>query len=406
MSGPLSGIRILDLTHVWAGPLAVRFLSDLGAEVVKIEAPYGRGPQTAAYSPLGGWMSGDPGDEPWNRNALFTKLHRNRRSLCLDLKQESAREVFLQLVAIADVLVENFSAHAMANMGLPDTTLRQANPNLINVSMPGFGSTGPYCNRVAFGPIVEPMSGLTTMLGYSAQEPRNSAMALMDPIGGTSAAAAITRALRHRRETGKGCRVELSLHEGGVSYSGPWLIDEQLGNAPTCIGNRHPGMAPHGVFRCRGDDHWIAIACQDDDAWRRLAIDTGAGDPDWKLETRQANADEIEAALSAWSAERSRESAVSHLQTLGVAAGAVNTTPDMLNDEQVIHRGFFVPYERFNTPMPGNAAHMAGIDPSSWRACPRLGENNAEVLTDWLDLPASQIAELEANGVLLDKPPG
>ena len=118
VSGPLQSVRILDLTHVWAGPLGVRFLADLGAEVVKVEAPYGRGPQVFPSEPIGGWMGGAPGPEPWNANALFTKLHRNRRSLCVDLKQQQGRALLLDLVGVSDVLIENFSARAMDSMGL------------------------------------------------------------------------------------------------------------------------------------------------------------------------------------------------------------------------------------------------------------------------------------------------
>ena len=140
VSGPLQGIKVLDLTHVWAGPLAMRFLADWGAEVVKIEAPYGRGPRVFPSEPIGGWMGGEPGAEPWNANALFTKLHRNRRSMCLDLKQDQGRRVLLQLVEQADVLVENFSANAMIELGLGYEVLAAANPRLIYVALPGYGT--------------------------------------------------------------------------------------------------------------------------------------------------------------------------------------------------------------------------------------------------------------------------
>ncbi|MBT6569231.1 MAG: CoA transferase, partial [Gammaproteobacteria bacterium] len=292
---PLGKIKILDLTHVWAGPLGVRFLSDLGAEVVKIEAPYGRGPREFPHEPLGGWIGGEPGDEPWNVNAIFVKLHRNRKSLCLDLKQARARDLFLELVAVADVVIENFSARAMPAMGLGYEVLKSINSRIIYVSMPGYGMSGPYRDRVAFGPTVEPLSGLTNMLGYSPDEPRNSAMALMDPIGATHAAAAVTEALVQRDRTGQGDLIEMSLHEGGVTYSGPWLVDEQLGNAPQCIGNRHPGMAPHGIYRSKGNDKWISIACKNDTQWQQLCEIIGNGlDPKMDLASRISDQDSID----------------------------------------------------------------------------------------------------------------
>jgi len=411
VAGPLQGMRILDLTHVWAGPLAVRMLSDLGAEVLKIEAPYGRGPQQLPSEPIGGWLGGEPGAEPWNNSALFVKLHRNRRSVCVDLKQDDGRALLLQLVAEADVLIENFSAHAMREMGLGYEVLRRANRRIVYVTMPGYGSSGPYCERVAFGPVVEPMSGLSAMLGYSPAEPRNSALAVMDPVAGTHAVAAVVTALRQRQQTGSGCRVELSLHEGGVSFSGPWLVDQQMGHEPRCIGNRHPNMAPHGIYPCRGTDQWLAIACENDRQWsalQQLLQIAGVGgelQAGWSLAQRQQRADVIDRVIGAWSERLCKEEAAQALQQQGVAAGPVNTTPDMTADPHIQARRFFVPYERFDTPMPGNPMHMSGLDSSQWRPCPALGEHNREVLRDWLELTEQEIDTLESRGVLLGRPP-
>ncbi len=405
MTQPLTGIRILDLTHVWAGPLAVRFLSDLGAEVVKVEAPYGRGPREFPYAPLGGWLGGDDHGEPWNANAIFVKLHRNRQSLCLDLKEEAGLELFLSLVEVADVVIENFSARAMPSMGLDYEVLRRANPNIIYVTMPGFGSTGPYSDRVAFGPIVEPMSGLTQMLGYGPDSPRNSAMALMDPITGTHAYAAVVAALQRRNADGHGSRVELSLHEGGVSYSGPWLLDTQAGRAPHCVGNRHPAMAPHNVYPCKGDDAWIAVACPTEASWRALAELIGF-EPLPDLESRKRDEESIDAAVAAWTCNRGKEEAAILLQEHGIAAGPVNTTPDMCADPQVQARGFFDWHDRFDTPMPGSPIQASGVKRETWTVCPLLGEHNAEVLSSWLGYDQSEVNDLTSAGILFDAPPG
>jgi crotonobetainyl-CoA:carnitine CoA-transferase CaiB-like acyl-CoA transferase len=403
---PLANIRILDLTHVWAGPLGVRFLSDLGAEVVKVEAPFGRGPREFSPNPLGGWIGGEPGDEPWNLSAIFVKLNRNRKSLCLDLKLPRAREIFLELVKVADIVIENFSSRAMPQMGLGYETLKAANPKIIYVSMPGYGMTGPYRNRVAFGPTVEPLSGLTNMLGYSPDEPRNSAMALMDPIAATHAAASVTSALLRREKTGEGCLVEMSLHEGGVTYSGPWLIDEQLGQTPMCIGNRHPEMAPHNVYPSQGEDKWISIACKNDTQWMKLCELVGPElDDQLGLLERAQNHEEIDTVISKWTSARSNLEATEALQNSGIAAGPVNTTPEITADQQVSARGFFVPYERFNTPMPGNPIQMEGIDRDQWTRCPGLGEHNHHVLESWLQYTTEAISNLEDNGILLNAPP-
>lgn len=403
--GPLRGIRILDLTHVWAGPLAVRVLADLGAEVVKVEAPYGRGPRVFPDTPIGGFIGGEPGDEPWNRNAVFVKLMRNRRSLCLDLKTEAGRAIFLELVRAADAVIENFSARAMPSLGLGYETLHAVNPRIVYVAMPGYGTTGPYRDRVAFGPTVEPLSGLTNVLGYGLDEPRCTAMALMDPIGALSAASALVTALRQREVTGNGAYVELSLHEGGVSFSGPWLIEHQLDHAVTPNGNRHPAMAPHGVYRCAGADDWIAIACVDDSQWAALCgVVGGELDPAADLAARRFAQAAIDRAIEGWTSTRHKHLAASLLQAAGVPAGPVNATPDMLADPQVLARGFFVPLES-GTPMPGNPVKMPGLSSTDWTPCPKLGADNERVLKEWLDHDETEISRLREAGVLADRPP-
>lgn len=402
--GPLAGIRILDLTHVWAGPLATRTLADFGADVVKVEAPMSRGPREFPDEPLAGWISGEPGPEPWNNNAIFAKLARNKRSLALDLKMEPGRALFLDLARVADVLVENFSADAMDRLGLGYEVLAKINPQLIYVAMPGYGRTGPYSGRVAFGPTVESMSGFTSVMGYGAGEPRNTGMALMDPVAGVHAVAAVCAALRTRKARGRGELIELSLHESGVTLMGPWLIERQLGNQVVPLGNRHPRMVPHGVYRCRGEDAWLALACRDDDEWQHLARLIAHRGTTWTLRERLAAADTIDSAIGAWTRTRDKDRAAVELQAAGVPAGPVNTTPDMTADPQVQARGFFVRLDR-GVPMPGNPVHMPGTQSSDWWPCPRLGADNEAVLRDWLGDDGRRAATLAGAGVLAKAPP-
>ncbi|HCD28111.1 MAG TPA: hypothetical protein DER02_11365 [Gammaproteobacteria bacterium] len=410
VSGPLNGIRILDLTHVWAGPLATRLLSDLGAEVVKVERDLGRGPSVATIEPIAGWIGGEPGAEPWNNNAAFVKLARNAKSLSLDLKHAQGRALFLRLVAVADVVIENFSARAMPSMDLGYSVLQAHNPALIYVTMPGYGASGPYKDWVAFGPTVEPMTGLTQVLGYSAAEPRNSAIALMDPIAGTTAATGLLEALRKRQETGLGGCVELSLHECGVSFNGPWLIDQQLGATAEPVGNEHPEMAPHGLYAClsRGkedDADWIAIACQSDAAWRGLVQLIGTElDADWDIVQRRTATRRIDAAISAWTQALDKDAAAAQLQQAGVAAGPVASAPDMLSEAQAQARGFFASYERHNTPIPGNPIQMQGLSQEQWTPCPPLGAHSQSVLMDWLGLAKHETAALLADGIIAERP--
>ncbi len=409
--GPLNGIRILDLTHVWAGPLATRIFSDLGAEVVKVERALGRGPSVAAIEPIAGWIGGAPGDEPWNNNAAFVKLARNAKSVSLDLKQPAGRELFLRLVSVADVVIENFSARAMPSMDLGYDVLQAHNPRLIYVTMPGYGTFGPYKDWVAFGPTVEPMTGLSQMLGYSYEEPRNSAMALMDPIAGTTATTALVSALRKRQETGQGSLVELSLHECGVSFNGPWLLEQQLGGDLAPLGNAHPQMSPHGVYPCltRGADDdadWVAVACQDQQAWAALASLLEAElSPEWTLEQRMERSSVIDAALSNWTRQYDKDAAAERLQQCGIAAGPVATAPDMLAEPQAQARQFFATYERYETPTPGNPIHMEGLSQEDWTPCPPLGAHSQMVLQQWLGLSAEETQKLLEDEVIAERPP-
>ena len=405
-SGPLAGVKILDLSHVWAGPLSTRILSDLGADIVKIERPYGRGLREPLGEPIGGWIGGVPGDEPWNRNAAFVKLARNSRSLCLDLKSSKGRDIFLSLVGMTDVVIENFSSRAMPSLGLAYEDLIVANPNIIYLTMPGFGSSGPYKDWVAFGPIIEPMSGLTNVMGYSREEPRNSGVALVDPIAATSAAAAIVTAIRDKKESGLGGqRVEMSLHEAGIAFQGPWLLDHQLGNELPPLGNEHPEMTPHGVYPCLGDDQWVAVACECQSDWQLLSGIDERLDPTWSLTERKARVEAIELVLIEWTQQRDKEKAAEELQSFGVAAGPVNSAPDMLNDSHVVARGFFVPLEAGDTPMPGSPIKMQGVDPEDWTPCPTLGEHNYEILNTWLGYSEDQVLELYQEEVIADRPP-
>ena len=401
VDGPLSSVRVLDLTHIWAGPLGVRFLADLGADVVMVEAPYARGPRQQPDPPIGGWLGGVRPDDPWNANAMFAKLHRNRRSVCLDMKQAGAREVMLDLVAAADVLVENFSAPAMANMGLDAEVLAERNPQLINVSLPGYGALGPYRERVAFGLTAESMSGLTEVMAYAPGEGRNSTMALMDPMTATHAAAGILAALRRRAATGRGQRLEITLHESGLALTGPFLIDHQLGASPTAAANGHPRMAPHGIYPAAGEDQWVAIACTNDEMWRALSELIGA-EANQNLSQRQARLDVIEAQIEAWTIARSKFDTAELLQAAGVAAAPVSGAADLLAEEHATARGFFRFQERGGVRMPGNPLQMGDHAVDDWSACPELGEHNEAVMEEWLGTDAESLP----NGLLLKEPPG
>jgi crotonobetainyl-CoA:carnitine CoA-transferase CaiB-like acyl-CoA transferase len=410
---PLAGVRVLDLTHVWAGPLATRILGDLGADIVKVEAPSARGQGVIPPRGVGLYPQGDPGAEPWNRQGMFNKLNRNKKSVAIDLKTAAGREILLGLVAECDVVIENFSARTMPKLGLGFDELRRVNPQLIYVAMPGFGTDGPYKDFVAFGPSVEPMTGLTALMGYSVDEPRMTSMALPDACSGVTAAVAMLTALSRRAETGRGGFIDLSLHEAAVALFGEYPIARQLsGEEPRVLGNRHPVHAPCGVYPCAGADDWIQISVCNDAQWQALANLVGE---DWTRQSefantagRHAHYDALDARLAQWTAAHGKFALMSALQEAGVAAGAVLDAPELLADAQLTARGYFVELGAAHVPSfpyPGMPLRIDGRAAEGWTAAPRLGEHNATVLGALLGLGPERIAELHADGVLVDRPP-
>jgi crotonobetainyl-CoA:carnitine CoA-transferase CaiB-like acyl-CoA transferase len=259
---------------------------------------------------------------------------------------------------------------------------------------------------VAFGPSVEPLSGLTNVMGYGPDEPRNTAMALPDPIAALNATSAVVTALRRRQQTGRGALVEMSLHEGAAAFCGPWLIEHQLGEPVKRFGNRHPNMAPCGIYRCAGSDDWVAIACRDDRDWYAIcATIPGSLDATADLEERVQTHHNIDQLIETWTLRHSKTAAADILQEANIPAGPVNTTPDMTSDSQTIARNFFVSIERGPTPIPGNPIKMKGISSADWTPCPRLGADNHEILREWLGYSIEEIDALECSGVIVNRPP-
>ncbi len=416
LPGPLSSVRVLDFTHVWAGPLATRILADLGADVLKVEAPFVRGAANVGPS-LQGIYPGDAlGPDPWNRQGIVNKLNRNKRAVAVDIKQAEGRALVTALARDSDVVLDNFSARAMPGMGFGIEALRALNPAIVHVTMPGFGVSGPHSDFVAYGPSVEPMSGYTALLGYSDSEPRLSSMALPDAIAGVTAAVAVVSALYRRDLHGESGLVECALHEGAVAMLGEQFAALQLTGRPSPRrGNAHPVHAPHGVYRCAadavvGDDAWIAIAVTDDAQWRVLVVVLGLpDDPAWAHAAgRRADAARLDACIEAATRAQERLAWMQQLQAAGVPAGAVMVTPDWLADSHLRARGFFVTLGASHIPAlpyPGLPVRIDGARARGWFAAPRLGEHNAEVARGRLGWSQERYAAACASGALVDRPP-
>ena len=408
---PLAGLRIVDLTHVWAGPLCTRILADLGADVVKVEAPLARGSAAPAPKGIGIYVGGDPGDEPWNRLALFTKLNRGKRSVCVDLKGRDGLDLVLDLVAHADVVIENLSADALRRLGLGFDVMCGVNPRLLYVAMPGFGSSGPYRSFPAFGPSVEPMTGLGALLGYGPDEPRNSAVAVPDAVAGVTAAAAIVDGVRQVRASGAARHVEVTLHEAAVNLWADFIVDHQMGRTHAPAGNAHPTCAPHGVYPAQGRDQWLAIACTTDEEFGALTGVFGWPDDErfGDALSRKRHEVELNGKIAARTVRCDKHALAAELQAAGVAAGPVNTAPDVLDDPHLAERGYWADLALAGQPSvryPGIAIQINGQAPDYAGPAPRLGEHNADVLADWLGRTDADAERLTRRGTLVNRPPG
>jgi len=411
---PLSGVRVLDLTRVWSGPVGGRILADLGADMIKIEAPTNRGPRSVPQGTRGYLITDETAHMPWNTQTVFNQLQRNRRSVCLDLKQPEGKALFLDLVRESDIVIENFSARAMSRLGLGYDVMREANERIIYLPMPAFGRVGPYRDYVGLGTSVEPLAAIPSILGYEGGDARTAAIAIPDPMAGTTAAAAALTALERRDRTGEGCEFDFSQQEGSIGFIGEFFVQAQLeGVDPPRVGNGHASIAPYNTYPCRGDDEWIALAARNDDEWRALASAVAQG---WERDGRFADAegryehrDALDALISEWTAGCDKHELMSLLASAGVPAGAVLKAPELLADPQLTARGFFADLEHPVTgpqhfdgaPFVFNGAR--GYD--WWQPTAMLGEHNREVLRDVLSLPDAELEALEAAGVLRTEPP-
>lgn len=393
---PLAGVRVLDFTHVLAGPFGTRVLADLGADVIKVG--------TAARA-SGANNPNHPYYVSWNRN---------KRSIALDLASETGRQIARQLAARCDVLIENFSAGVISRWGLDRRALAAVNPGLTVVSMGGMGQTGPWKHFVTFAPTVHALTGLTYLTNPPGEHLLGYGFSLTDHLSGLAGALAALEGLAHRDRTGEGLEVDLSQYELGLHIMAPALIDHLAnGIDPEPVGNRHPfaAWAPHGVYPASGEDRWVAIAVRDDAGWHRLCQLMGrpelAADPRFATHAeRVANADALDAAVAAWTSTRDRYEVMAACQAAGVAAGAVQDAADLTErDENLAAAEFFgqatATNERWGEyGLDRFPARFNGERPPRYEGSHDLGTDTFAVLTELLDLDDEAIAGLVAAGVL------
>jgi crotonobetainyl-CoA:carnitine CoA-transferase CaiB-like acyl-CoA transferase len=397
-TGALAGVRVIDFTWVVAGPVATRILADHGAEVIKIERR-------------------DSLDFGSRRGGLTGNLNRGKKSIVINMSDPRGVAIAKRLVATADVVIDNFSARVMRNWGLDYESLRALKPDVITVSMSGFGHTGPHKDYVSYGPTLQALSGYTLLMRHLGREPAGWGFSYSDMAGGYNAALAVLLALWHRQRTGRGQLVDLSQFESVTALLGPLLLDVLVNHGTVQpFGNRSQERpaAPHGVYRCRDGeaeprDRWCAITIFDDDDWARLLA--ALGTPSWAHEPRfatvadrVAHQDELDARVEGWTRTLTAEEVMKTLQAAGVAAGVVSNARDLCErDPHLRARGYWAMVktpEGQTMEFDGVPVRLAETPGGVRSAGPLLGEHTDAVLQTLLGLSAAEIAALRRDFVV------
>ena len=415
---PLKNYRVLDLSRIWAGPYCTKLFADMGAEIIKMESlsvyDSHRGPVSPARG-IAAYPDAEPGEEPWNRNGWFNCLHMSKYGVTLELTKPEGRRVFEQLVSISDVVIENFRQGSLERLGYSYQELRSHRPDLIYVSMPAFGNTGPWKGYLGYGIGQEQLSGMAHMTGYRGEGPMKSGINHGDPITGSHAAGVLMAALRNRRKTGKGMFIDVSQQESSVALMGPEVLAYQMtGKEPERLGNRSRWYAPANSYPCAGEDRWVTIAATNEKQWRNLvqAMDAPgmAEDPRFiTADKRQENHDDLDAAISEWTVVREASDITQRLQNAGVPSGPVLRGPDLLEDPHYKDRSTFVTVDHSQVgpkQYPGIPWKMSGTPGRVRWPSPTLGQHNRDIYGELLGLTGAEIDLLDQTGIIGTKPTG
>ena len=398
---PLTGIRIVDFGQVILLPFATRWLAWLGAEVILIELrkrAFQRVTPPFAYN--------RPGP---NTGARFNTMNNNKRGCTLNFKAPEAVSLVKRLIAKSDVVTENFSSGTMDKLGLGYDTLKQINPSLIYLSATAFGRTGEWSDYIGYHSSVNAFSGFAQITGYENGDPRLLGAVLPDTIGGIYITYALLLSLFNRQRTGKGAFVDFSMLEGMLSLMPQPIIDFTLNQKEwTRVGNRDAVKAPHGIYRCTGDDQWVAVSIGSQAEWQRFCL--AVGHQEWTQdnrfideESRHRNAAEMDTLIEGWSKTQEAGAAAKLLQDVGVAAGAALSVAQLLDDEQFKARGFVVDVDHPESGVRktvGLPWKIGGVPEPDYRHSPLVGDSNDFVFKGLLGLSDDEIEVLKKKDVI------
>ena len=384
--GPLSDILVLDLSRALAGPIAAMMLGDLGARVIKVEAP-GTGDDSRTWGPPFVGPENDP------QSSYFMSANRNKESIVLDLKTEDGKDALRRLIRRADVLIENLRPGAFDHLGFPADVLDELNPRLITLSITGFGHDGPEGSRPGYDQIAQGEAGLMSVTGTPDGEPTRIGVPIADVLAGVHGTAGVSAALASRERTGKGMVVRTSLLAAAVSahtFQGTkWTVGGQVAQRS---GNHHPQIAPYGSFRC--GDGFVQIAVGSEAIWAKFAPVAGlsANDPQFAVNRdRVANRDTLIASIEADFTNRTRADVLAALESAGVPAGSIRTIDEVYEWEQTRSQGLLLEVEHpvvGPVQLPGPSLRMENADGQSLVRTehappPVLGQHTEEIL-DWI----------------------
>ncbi len=394
MASVLDGLRVLDFTRVIAGAWCTMYLADMGAEVLKVEAP-GVGDVMRHQTPV---KSGECG--------FFIIYNRGKKSITLDLKREEAKEIVRDLVRRCDVLVENFSPGTMKELGLGYDELSPINPRLVYASISGYGQYGPKAELPSYDVCIQAMCGLMSMNGYRGMDPLRIGMSATDFMAGTVAALAILGALWRMRETGRGQYIDVSLYDCGLT-----MLENAVpkyswtGEVATALGSRHPSAAPHNVYRTK--DGYIVIITIEDRAFARLCSAMGrpelATDPRFRdVSGRLRNVDELDAIVGSWTGGLPTEEVVGALKAANLAYGVVRNVREVVEDEHSRVRNMVIELRQPRAGpviVPGCPIHYSESEAGPRGPAPLLGEHTESIVTELLGYSRERYRELVERGV-------
>ena len=404
----LEGLRILEIGIAYATPCATKLLADMGAEVIKVESHTRL--DTVRVGPL---PDNKVGKRYWDASCWYQATNPNKLGVTLDLNTADGIRLVKELVKVSDVVVENFAPRVMTNLGLRYPDLTEIKPDIIMLSSSGYGQTGPWRDYVVYGWALEPMT-ISHLTGYPDAGPFATAIPYTDMPATLYGAFSVLSALEYRRQTGKGQWIDLSQYEVGVAAVGEAVLDYTMnGRVQTRMGNCHPAMAPHNVYRCKGNDNWVTICVGTDEEFKAMC--GVMGNPPWSADDRYStaqgrwdNQEELDRLIEEWTRTQNHLDVMASLQKAGVAAGAVLNNKALLLDPHIKERHYF---QKATSPDAGERFY-----PGPWfklsktpgrikNPAPSLGQDNERVLCGILGLTKEELAELEEKEVIGTEPP-